>query len=289
MINTKVDICGFRGTKNQNSSQSTDYQLHIQKLEAEIIELRQENQKFKAVEEAFRLSEEKFDITELRRYQQQMARLDCLNLVGEMAAGFGHEIRNPMTTVRGFLQLLGGKERYAQDKEIMDIMIEELDRANAIITEYLTLAKNKKVELKKQSLNQKVKDILPLLQADALKQDKSIEVQLGDIPYLVIDCNEIKQLLLNLVRNGLEAMQSGGVLSIKTCWEDDGVSLLVQDQGPGIPAEVLKKLGTPFFTTKDNGIGLGLAICYNIAQRHQAKIDIATGAGGTIFCVRFKA
>jgi len=227
------------------------------------------------------------DITELRRYQQEMARLDQMNLVGEMAAGIGHEIRNPMTTVRGFLQLLGGKERYAQDKEFMDIMVDELDRANAIITEYLTLAKNKTVELKSQSLNQRIRKILPLLQADAIKQYKSIEVELGDIPYIMIDRNEIKQLIFNLVRNGLEAMSPGGLLSIKTFQDDNEVVLAVQDQGTGIAPEVLAKIGTPFFTTKDNGTGLGLSVCYSIAQRNNAKIDINTGATGTTFYVRF--
>jgi len=206
-----------------------------------------------------------------------------------MAAGIGHEIRNPMTTVRGFLQLLGGKERYTQDKEFMNLMVDELDRCNAIITEYLTLAKDKSVELKRQCLNQKIRAIMPLLQADAMKQDKSIEVELNAIPYLVIDGNEIKQLILNLVRNGLEAMSPGGLLSIKTYRTDDEVILTVQDQGSGIAPEVLEKIGTPFFTTKDNGTGLGLAVCYSIAQRNNAKIDIETSASGTTFYVRFKA
>ncbi len=227
------------------------------------------------------------DITELRRYQHEMARLDRLNLVGEMSAGIGHEIRNPMTTVRGFLQLLSVKDRYVQDKEYMDLMIEELDRANSIITEFLSLAKNKAVELKRQSLNHKVKTIFPLLFADAMKQDKIIKMQLGDIPYIVIDKNEIKQLILNLVRNGLEAMSPGGLLSIKTFKDDVGVVLAVQDQGTGIAPEVLKKIGTPFLTTKDDGTGLGLAVCYSIARRNNAKIDIVTGSTGTTFYVRF--
>ncbi|KAF1083744.1 Sporulation kinase E [Sporotomaculum syntrophicum] len=227
------------------------------------------------------------DITELRHYQHEMARLDGLNLVGEMAAGIGHEIRNPMTTVRGFLQLLGEKERYATDKEYMNLMIEELDRANSIITEFLTLAKDKTVELKRQSLNQTVRTILPLLQADAMKQNKSIEVHLGEIPNVVIDRNEIKQLIINLVRNGLEAMPPGGILSIKTFKDNDGVVLAVQDQGKGIKPEVLEKIGTPFFTTKDTGTGLGLAVCYSIAQRHNARIDFKTSTDGTTFYVRF--
>lgn len=228
------------------------------------------------------------DITELRRYQNDMARLDRLNMIGEMAAGIGHEVRNPMTTIKGFLQLLKEKDRYAQDKDYMDLMIEELDRANSIITEFLSLAKNKAVELKMQSLNQKIRVIFPLIQADALKQDKNIEIELGDIPNVIIDKNEIQQLILNLVRNGLEAMLPGGLLTIKTFLEGDSVVLAVKDQGKGIASEVLEKIGTPFFTTKDNGTGLGLAVCYSIAARHNARINIETGSEGTTFFVRFK-
>jgi PAS domain S-box-containing protein len=228
------------------------------------------------------------DITELRRYQKEIERLDRLNLVGEMSAGISHEIRNPMTTVRGFLQLLKEKDRYAQDKEYMDLMIDELDRANSIITEFLSLAKNKVVEMKKQSLNQKIRSIYPLLQADALKQGKSIKLELGDIPYVIIDKNEIHQLIHNLIRNGLEAMPPGGLLTVKTSREDDGVVLAVKDKGRGITPENLEKIGTPFFTTKDSGTGLGLAVCYSIAARHKARIGIETGTEGTTFFVRFK-
>lgn len=229
------------------------------------------------------------DITELRRYQYEMTRLERLNLIGEMAAGIGHEIRNPMTTIKGFLQLLKEKERYAQDRDYMDLMIEELDRANSIITEFLSLARNKAIELKEQSLNKRIKTTFPLIQADAMKQDKNIIMELGDdIPNIAIDGKEIQQLILNLVRNGFEAMPPGGLLTIKTFLEGDRVVLAVQDQGSGIAPEVLKKIGTPFFTTKDSGTGLGLAVCYSIAAMHNASIDIDTCSEGTTFFVRFK-
>ncbi|MFA4886068.1 MAG: histidine kinase dimerization/phospho-acceptor domain-containing protein, partial [Desulfotomaculaceae bacterium] len=100
--------------------------------------------------------------------EKEMARLDRLNLIGEMAAGIGHEIRNPMTTVRGFLQLMEGKDRYAQDREFLELMICELDRANSIITEYLSLAKNKVMALKEHNLNSIVENLFPLIQADAM-------------------------------------------------------------------------------------------------------------------------
>lgn len=230
------------------------------------------------------------DITELRRYQSEIARLERLNLIGEMSASISHEIRNPMTTVRGFLQLFLKRDRYKEeDKEYMMLMIEELDRANSIITEFLSLAKNKAVKLKNQNLNQTIENLVPLLQAEALKQDKNIELILGDIPYIIYDKNEMHQLILNLVLNGLEAMSEGGYITIRTFKKGDKVVLAVQDQGRGISPEVLEKIGTPFFTTKDEGTGLGVAICYSIAQRHNARIDIETGACGTTFYVEFSA
>ena len=146
------------------------------------------------------------DITELKRYKNELARLDRSNLIGQMAAGIGHEIRNPMTTVRGFLQLLMEKDQYTDDLEILELMVAELDQANSIITDFLSLAKTRHADLKRQSLNQKIRNLYPLIQAHALKQDKQIKIELGDIPFIVIDKNQIHQLLLNLVYNGLDAM-----------------------------------------------------------------------------------
>jgi len=227
------------------------------------------------------------DITELRRYQHEMERSDRLNLVGEMAAGFAHEIGNRMTTVRGFLQLFSKQDKYAPDREYLNLMLEEINGANAIIAEFILLARDKAVKKKGQRLNQKIKTVFPLLQAEATEQAMNIQMELGEIPHLVLDRNEITQLILNLARNGLEAMLPGGLLTIKTFKDGDGVVLAVQDQGIGIAPEVLEKIGTPFFTTRAAGTGLGLAKCYSIAQRHNARIDIETGSNGTTFYVRF--
>jgi len=227
------------------------------------------------------------DITELKNMEMEISRLDRLSLIGKMAAGIGHEIRNPMTTVRGFLQLLEKKEVYLKDKMYFELMIEELDRANSIITEFLSLARNKFMDKMVQNLNKAIKALLPLIQADAINSDININVELGEVPDLPLDGKEIRQLLLNLVRNGLEAMSPGGNLTIRTFAERDKVVLAVQDEGKGIAPGILDKIGTPFFTTKDNGTGLGLATCYSIAERHNARIDIVTGEKGTTFFVRF--
>lgn len=228
------------------------------------------------------------DVTQLRQYEKDMARLERLHLVGEMAAGIGHEIRNPMTTVRGLLQHLSSKEAFTDYKHYCSLMIGELDNANQIITEYLNLARDKPLNMKVQSIASILSNMHPLIKASAIEMGKEVELRLEADCNLLLDEKEIRQLVHNLVQNGLEAMSGCGKLVIGTHLEDNEVVLTVKDQGKGIESSIIEKIGTPFFTTKDYGTGLGLAVCYNIANRHNAKIDIKTGNNGTIFHVRFK-
>ncbi len=227
------------------------------------------------------------DITEQRKMETEMTRLDRLNLVGQMSASIGHEMRNPMTTVRGYLQLLQEREDYKPDKDYFDLMIEELDRANSIITEFLSLAKNKMVDMTSQSLNCIINKSLPLIEASALIKNQYIYQDLHDLPDLLLDKEEIHQLILNMLKNGLESMPSGGVITIRTFVENEKAVLAIEDQGSGIEPDSLEKLGTPFFTTKEQGNGLGLAVCYRIAARHNASIDIETSPKGTTFFISF--
>lgn len=225
------------------------------------------------------------DITEQRRIEQEVARLSELNLIGTMAASIGHEIRNPMTSVRGFLQLF--REKYREDIEFIDLMVEELDRANEIITEFLGMAKDKIVCLQPQNIDQLVMSLYPMLEAEANFRGMLINLELGNPPKLSIDQNEIRQVIVNLAYNSLEAMSCGGTLTIGTTVEDGQIVLYVKDQGPGIKPELMDKIGMPFFTTKDNGTGLGLPVCYSIAARHNARLEVITGVDGTTFKLRF--
>lgn len=229
------------------------------------------------------------DITERKRFEKEMVRLERLNLIGQMAAGIGHEIRNPMTTVRGFLQLLEKYQELNKHKHYFSLMIDELDRVNLIITEFLSLARNKPSNLKVNNINDIINAILPLAQADAIKMGSFITTELETIPDLLLNEKEIRQILLNFIRNGIEAMPNGGKITIKTCLADGKVVLSVQDHGSGITNETLARIGTPFFTTKENGTGLGLAVCYSIASRHNAKIKLDSSPTGTTFSVRFHA
>lgn len=227
------------------------------------------------------------DITERLNLEIEMARLDRLDLIGEMAAGIAHEIRNPMTTVRGFLQMMKARPQHTGNQEYFELMMSELDRANSIITEFLTLSKNQAVELKMDDINVLFKTLFPLIQADAFNHMNDVQMELEEIPNLMIDQREIRQMILNLARNGIDAMQPGGILSLRTFCVDKEVVLEVQDQGSGIEPDVLEKLGNPFFTTKENGTGLGLAVCFRIAEKHKARISIKTSSQGTAFDVHF--
>ncbi|MFP7296850.1 PAS domain S-box protein [Neobacillus niacini] len=227
------------------------------------------------------------DITERVHLENEMYRLDRLNLIGEMAAGIAHEIRNPMTTVQGFLQLSRNKVGNLTT-DFIDLMLEELNRANSIITEFLNLAKNKISVKKKQNLNAIIEALSPLIQAEAFRSNKQLKLELEVCPDIYLDEKEIRQLILNIALNGLDAMNSNGKLTIKTFNDNDTLVLQIKDEGKGIAPEVLSKLGTPFFTTKETGTGLGLAICYSVAKRHDAQIEIKTGDNGTTFSVLFQ-
>jgi len=229
------------------------------------------------------------DLTERKQIESEMTRLGQLNLVGEMAASIGHEIRNPMTTVRGYLQLLRENPAYYRHIDYFDLMIEEIDRANMIITDFLSLAKNKMMDLESKNINSILRNFYPLLQANAIHQDKSIVLDMQRVPELLLDENEIRQLILNLVNNGLDSISPGEKVFIRTFMENEKVVLAVQDQGCGISPDILNNIGIPFFTTKDQGTGLGLAVCYGIASRHNARIDIETSHNGTTFFIRFPA
>jgi len=228
------------------------------------------------------------DMTEKRLLEEHLARLDRLNLIGETAASIGHEIRNPLTSVRGFLQLMAESKEGSVFKEYFDIIIEELDRTTFILSEFLLLAKDKAVNLHPYNLNSIVQAIYTLLQADANRAEKTIELNLEPVPILNLDQKEIRQLVCNLARNGLEAMESGGTLAISTRFVEGYVVLAIKDTGKGIAPEIQEKLGTPFVTNKDGGTGLGLAVCYSIAARHHAQLSYETGPGGTTFFVKFK-
>ncbi|MGL5513282.1 MAG: ATP-binding protein, partial [Sporomusa sp.] len=130
--------------------------------------------------------------------------------------------------------------------------------------------------------------LLPLIKAEALLEGKAVAAAISSYSELYIDAKEIRQLILNLTMNGLEAMGPGGILKISVYEQGSEIVLSVEDRGSGIKPDIINKIRIPFFTTKDSGTGLGLPVCYSIAARHQAVIDIKSGDWGTAICVKFK-
>lgn len=221
--------------------------------------------------------------------QTDLSNIEDLKAAKELAASISHEIRNPMTSIRGFLQHLSTKPEFSQHKNNFDLMIEELDWANSILDEYLFLSRNKPCKPARENLNLLIEKLFPLLKASAFSPNQKITLELGKIPSFTMNGKEIRQLIFNLVRNALEAMPDGGEIKIRTYPSDEKtITLAVSDQGSGIAPEYLEKITSPFFTTKENGTGIGLAVCSQIVHKHNAVIEVASSHNGTTFFIHFK-
>ena len=228
------------------------------------------------------------EITMMGQIEQLRQVINKSDLIGEMAAGIAHEIRNPMTVIKGYLQFFS-KKIAGNMSEQFNVVLSELDRVEQIISNFLSVAKNKAEAPKYQDLNQIIKEVAPLIFADAINQGINLNVKLADqLPELLLSTTEIKQLILNLTRNGIEAMEQHGTLTIKTRHEEDKVYLYISDCGCGISKEWQKKMFVPFSTTKENGTGLGLSVCSSIVGQHNGIITVQSTEGeGTTFIIRF--
>lgn len=222
-------------------------------------------------------------------FSNSLIKYERYELVGKIAASIAHEIRNPMTSVKGFIQLLQSNKNFQSYEHYFSLMIDELDRANGIISEYLSLAGERIPKIDKHNLNNILATLLPLLQADARREDKDIILKTQDIEDIWVDQRDIRQVILNLVRNGLESMTPGGILEIRTFMHQGDVILEIEDNGHGIPADVLEHLGKPFITTKEQGTGLGLYVTYSILKRYHAVVEVNSSPNGTVFTIRFPA
>lgn len=224
------------------------------------------------------------------RVAAEMARLDRLNLIGEIATGVVHEIRNPMTVIRGYIQRMMQKAPASQSGQYA-LIIDELDSMNSTLTAFLSLAKNRRVEIGLHNANNIIADLMPLIEAGACKAGITVRFEPTERPLMVYaDDKELRQLVLNLTRNAIEATPAKGTLSIRTALTDKAVCLTIADTGEGIAPWHIKKIFDPFFTTKDNGTGLGLAICKSIIDRHNGRIDVDSEQGaGTTFIVEIPA
>jgi PAS domain S-box-containing protein len=217
-----------------------------------------------------------------------MRRNDQLETVSQMAASIAHEVRNPMTSVQGFLQLMSKEIDPAHAHSMyLHVMEEDLKRINSIITEYLSFSRMGSDSLEDVWIGTLLHNTYTLLQSEAnLKGIQLVLSLAGNNPLLMANSNRLKQVLINLARNAMEAMseQGDGVLTLALDTEDDMVCIMVKDTGPGINDRDLARIFTPFYTTKKDGTGLGLYICKKIIDEHNGLITVTTEAGqGTTF------
>lgn len=231
------------------------------------------------------------DVTNLRSLEQQVQRSDRLAMIGQIAAGTAHEIRNPLTSIKGFLQVLNrtfhqsGMER---EEGYTDLMLAEIDRINELVNEFLLLSKPKNVIFDKIDISSVLRDILPIINNQAVLHNVTIQYQsVYQIPKIIADRELLKQVFINLCKNGIEAMTQGGTLTIieKIDARARKVHVEVQDSGAGIPAYLIDKIFDPFFTTKDSGTGLGLSVCQRIIHDIGGSIRVSSKGFGTRFTV----
>lgn len=223
------------------------------------------------------------DISERKKNEELLINSEKLYVAGQLAAGIAHEIRNPLTSLKGFLQLIVSGRR--NNNSYYDIMNAELDRIEDIVSELLMLSKPQVYELNYQDMRVMMRDTVTLLETQAILHNIAIEAEYGTDPLWIYGVeNQVKQVFINVIKNAIEAMIDGGAISIKLSRESDGVYVRIRDEGPGIGEDQLAKMGQPFYTTKEKGTGLGLMVSYKIVDNHQGKIDVKSELGkGTLF------
>lgn len=227
------------------------------------------------------------DIEVSRRTEELIMKSEKLAVIGQLAAGVAHEIRNPLTSLKGFVQLFSSTP--GVQPEFVHIMLSELDRIESIIQEFLVFAKPQAVTYGYSHPRDMLEHVIAIVQTEATIHGVLVVANWEDhLPDIWCDENQLKQVFLNVLKNAVEAMPNGGTIDVDVArTEDDEVLVQVRDQGVGIPEERIPKLGEPFYTTKEKGTGLGLMVSQRILQAHRATMDIQSQVGvGTTVEVR---
>lgn len=204
--------------------------------------------------------------------------LDKLATVSQMAASFAHEVRNPLTTVRGFIQFLVNDTQDEKLRKYSPLILEELDRTNKIITDYLTLSKPDTYELEAVDLEPLLYDTVDLLRPLASYQDVSLSFASEGSHYVYVDKNHLKQSIVNLLKNGIESISNGGFVKVsKVNGNKKGtVQIIIEDNGKGMTKEELGKIGLPYYTTKSKGTGLGSMISNHLIREMNGKLHYSS-------------
>jgi two-component system sensor histidine kinase HydH len=227
------------------------------------------------------------DLGEVRKLQEEIRRKEKLAALGGLAAGVAHEIRNPLSSIKGLASYFGSKfSEGSEDREATSVMIREVDRLDRVISELLYYARPSELKVRTTDINEMLEHSVRLVQEDA--KSKNIEIQWTSnesLPHAQVDPDRFSQCLLNLYLNAIQAMGQGGVLSVKNYMNDNReIVVEIEDTGKGINQDDLEKIFDPYFTTKPSGTGLGLAIVHKIIEAHSGRVTVASVMGkGTVF------
>ncbi len=239
------------------------------------------------------------DLTELRLMQEQVRRMDRLAVAGELAAGIAHEIKNPLASLSGSIQMLRDEVEFGPvQQRLMDITLREAERLNALVNEFLLFSKPEKTVDRSVEVSKVINDTLEMLKnSPELSRPIRIHNDLTEDLWVYVDSQRLQQVIWNLVLNAVQEMGSSGSLSLKTrVHDEDGAGnaqnklaeISIADTGPGIPQDNHGKVFDPFFTTKENGTGLGLTIVHRIVENYGGKIFLQSSSGkGTTFTLHF--
>jgi two-component system sensor histidine kinase PilS (NtrC family) len=235
------------------------------------------------------------DLTEIRRMEEEVRKADRLAVIGRLAAGLAHEVRNPIASIRGSIEVLGQNlNLQGTDRRLMDIVLRESDRLDGTIAEFLDFSRPKQLTRSLTDIVALVDEVLLLLGTNAGQALRIVKEHPDGSVKAYVDPAQIRQALWNLCRNALDVMPDGGILRVGVRMSPGGaeagetVELAVEDTGSGVASDHLPHIFEPFYTTKPRGTGLGLAIVHRIIEEHQGTIHVERGAtGGARFVVRF--
>lgn len=230
------------------------------------------------------------DLTELSAMREAMARNEKFALIGQFAAGIAHEIRNPLTTVNGFLQLYAaGSTPPEQFLDLtQNLLLSELERANSILSDFLMISRPTAPKRTPVETRRFLEEVVRLIESEAILKNVLLRVEApAELPGLMLDVQQMKQVFLNLCKNAFDVTQPGGTLTLRVSVAEERVTFDVIDEGPGIAEPDLSRIFEPFFTTKSQGTGLGLPISHRIVEGHAGRLEVRSAEGvGTTFSIR---
>lgn len=219
--------------------------------------------------------------------QKELRRSEKLNIISQLAASVAHEVRNPMTTINGFLQLIKKDENITEkQRNYIDISLTELSRAQAIINDYLALARPNTKESQVVNLTEELSKTIELMSSYTNIQNIEVTSSIQESLFVSGNTDEIKQVLINLIKNAIEAITSNGKVEINAYTKNKQITIEISDNGAGMSKEQLTRVGTPFYSTKEKGTGIGLTISYQIIEQMKGRIEVESQLGkGTTFTI----